>query len=260
MEVLSPGALEKERMGILVDGLRRYPRALPLRMLRLFRIKFGTLEDAQEEIRRVKVIEKYLAPDHLAWPEEFLVDYSCRGKGSILLCGLQEYVAGEVVDPWSGLDRDHLISMFGRMGTCIAGGSGGAVDLMIGKVREMAAGFTDRLKGMIADEGLIPDLAGAGNLIMTCSGAIKLVDINNTSRVSRDSAVHLDDRGYPVCDKSVEALFFLERKLAGRASLDEDPLYRVYLDPERMKKVKEAERRFHLANGTSGYYPTPSKV
>ena len=98
---------------------------------------------------------------------------------------------------------------------------------------------------MISKAGYVPDLAGSGNLILTAPGLIKLVDINNVSRVSFDSSVPLDDRGYPVCDKSVEALSMLEKNLAGRPLDPDDEIYRVFLAPGRMEKVRVLEREFH---------------
>ena len=92
---------------------------------------------------------------------------------------------------------------------------------------------------MILQTNRVPDLAGVGNLILTRSGNIKLVDINNISRVSFDRTIPLDDRGYPVCDKSIEALSLLERKLTGRSLDGRDIIYNTFLDPERMKDVKE---------------------
>jgi hypothetical protein len=101
MQVLNPENVENETKGIIIDGVKWYPRADPLKMLRIFRTRFKTLKEAEEELKRVKIIETYLAPDNLAMSEEFLVDYVMHGKREILLCGLQEYVEGEVLVPWS---------------------------------------------------------------------------------------------------------------------------------------------------------------
>lgn len=56
---------------------------------------------------------------------------------------------------------------------------------------------------MVAEAGHIPDLAGAGNLIITGTADIRLVDINDISPISLDSSIYLDEKGYPVCDKSI---------------------------------------------------------
>jgi len=117
----------------------------------------------------------------------------------------------------------------------------------IAGVRTQAERFVLQLKKLISKAGYVPDLAGSGNLILTPSGLIKLVDINNISRVSFDSPIPLDDRGYPVCDKSVEALSMLERNLAGRPLDPDDGIYQVFLAPARMEKVRIIEREFHTA-------------
>jgi hypothetical protein len=100
MEVLKAEEVRREREGVFVSGVRWFPRAKPLRMLRIFRTKFRGLGDAWEEIQRVKIIGTYLGPAHLALSEEFLVDYALSGTRHLLLCGLQSYVEGEILDPW----------------------------------------------------------------------------------------------------------------------------------------------------------------
>ena len=247
MEVLSLQAVENETKGILVDGLRWYPRAEPLKMLRIFRTRFNSLEDAEEELRRVKIVEAYLAHEHMARSEEFLVDYSRHEKQEILLCGLQEYVKGEILDPWSLLDGNHLVSLLSDMGLEHVGDSAGKTDSWRRSVREKAERFVGKLKEMIVETNHVPDLAGIGNLLLTRSADIKLVDINNISKVSFDPIISVDDRGYPVCDKSIQAIWLLEKKLLGRCSQESDPVYQTFLDPERMKDVKALEEAFHLS-------------
>ena len=251
MEVLRPEDVEKETKGIIRNGIRLYPRAEPLKMLRIFRTKFVSLKEAEEELRRVKIITTYLSPYYLAKPEEFLVSYIGRGKCELLLCGLQEYVKGEIIEPWGRLDDDHLISLLCDMGI--------EDSIIINsqwtqKVRKNAENFIAKIKQMIMETNHVPDLAGVGNLLFTKSGDIKLVDINNISSVSFDHTIKLDDRGYPVCDKSIEALFLLERKLSGGASLIDTPLSKTFLDPERMKDVKAIEKDFHESMEGSMYY------
>jgi len=97
-----------------VEGITWFPRVKPLRMLRIFRTRFGSLADAEAEVRRVKAIETYLVPDHLARSEEFLVDYVTGGQRETLLCGLQEFVEGEILEPWSALDRECSSPFSGR--------------------------------------------------------------------------------------------------------------------------------------------------
>ena len=247
MEVLDPADVKHETKGIIVDGLRWYPRAEPLGMLRIFRTRFNTLKDAEEELRRVKIIVAYLAPDHVAKSEEFLVDYARHKKHEILLCGLQEYVKGEVLEPWSHLDKDHVVSHMCNMLFEKAKDSVDTADPWKHGVEQKAENFIARVKQMILEANHVPDLAGVGNLILTHSGHIKLVDINNISKVSFDSIISLDDRGYPVCDKSIEALSLLEGKLLGRPLHRNDPAYKVFLDPERMKDVQAIEDGFRLS-------------
>ncbi len=258
MQVLNLEDVEKENKGIIIDGLRWYPRAEPLKMLRIFRTRFNTLEDAEEELKRVRIIQTYLAPDYLAMPGEFLVDYSRHGKCEILLCGLQEYVQGQILDPWGLLNRDHLASFRYDMGFDNTEDSARISDQWIRSVRERADNFIKKLKQMIAETGHVPDLAGAGNLILTRSGNIKLVDINNVSMVSFDPVINLDDRGYPVCDKSIEALSLIEQKLLGRSSLRTEPIYDTFLDPERMKEVRALDEEFQISMAAPISWPGSS--
>lgn len=247
MGILLPEDVQREKNGVMVGGIRYFPRARPVRMLRIFRTRFYNLSQAEEEPRRVKLLESYLAPLHLARSDEFIVDYRVEGKRNFLLCGLQEYVEGEVMNPWRCLDRDHLLSLLVRMG---GEGASGSVDDPLEwllTVRRSAEGFIKRLKKMISDVKFIPDLAGVGNLILTRPGHIRLVDINNVSRVPEGAAIPLDDRGYPACDKSVEALSLLEQKLIERPIDKDDSLYGPFLDPVRMKEVRVLEDAFHLS-------------
>jgi hypothetical protein len=99
LEVLSPEDVKNEKNGVIIDGAKWYPRAEPLKMLRIFRTRFQDLQEAQEEVERVKMIESYLGPENFARSDEFLVDYELNGKREILLCGLQEYIKGAILDP-----------------------------------------------------------------------------------------------------------------------------------------------------------------
>lgn len=247
MEVLNPGDVEREKRGVIVNGLRMFPRAIPLKMLRILRRRFNSLSEAREELRRVKIVESYLAPDHIARPAEFLVHYAGPRKWEILLAGLQEYVSGEMLEPWGDLGRDRLISILARLGIDEDEDRTVIVARWEDEVRKRAQDFITRLKKMIVETKLVPDLAGIGNLILTRTGGIKLVDINNISEVSFDPVIRLDDKGYPVCDRSVMALSHLEQELLGIPPQMDDPVYRTFLDPERIEKVKEAEKKFHLS-------------
>ena len=245
MEVLDPEDVARENKGIVIDGVRCFPRAKPLKMLRLFRTKFHSLQQAHEELERVKTIEAYLSPDHLARSNEFLVDYQRNGTYEILLCGLQEYVEGDILDPWRHLDEDHLAFLWSRLGVAGDGVSGMDITPWVEKVRSRTRAFVEKTKKMILEVRYIPDLAGVGNLLITPSGNLKIVDINNISSVYFDSEIRIDDRGYPVCDKSVEALFRIEQRLLGEKISGEDSLFEVFFEPVRMERVRAIEETFH---------------
>ncbi|MCF8145074.1 MAG: hypothetical protein K9N21_14245 [Deltaproteobacteria bacterium] len=255
MEVLDPEDVTRESRGVLADGLYLFPRAVPLKMLRIFRRRFNGLTEAREEIRRVKIVEASLAPDHIARPSEFLVDYSGPEKWEILLAGLQEYVAGEVLEPWGDLGKGLLSGLLDRMRTNHGPDPTREREHWVEEVRTRAGGFVSRVRHLIVEHRLIPDLAGVGNLLLTKTGDIKLVDINNISDVSPGPSVALDDRGYPVCDKSMAVLFHLEEKLTSRSPRRDDPVYGPFLDPRRIQKVKALEKRFHLSTGPSSPCP-----
>lgn len=245
MEVLDPKDVENEVKGIVIDGLKLYPRAQPLNMLRIFRTRFNALKNAEEEVRRVKTIEAYLFPDNLARSSEFIVDYIRQGKRELILCGLQEYVKGAALEPWSHLGKDQMASLLYDMSFEKVDDPVMITDRWIHIMREKAENFIGKIKQMIMETNHVPDLAGVGNLFMTRSGDIKLVDINNISRFSFDPIIHLDDRGYPVCDKSIEALSLLEQKLLGKPLQSNDIIYKTFLDPIRMKEVQAIDKEFH---------------
>lgn len=243
MEVLDRQEVELETAGIIIDGRKWFPRARPLKMLRIFRRRFECLKEAEEELKRVKIIEGFLLPDYMARSHEFLADFTWKGKREIMLCGLQEYVEGETIDPWGTLEEGHLLLLY-RLMSDRTDPDDDLTETWLRNVRERASELIERIKRMITNAGHIPDLAGIGNLILTRSGQIRLVDINNISEVSFEPVIPLDDRGYPVCDKSIEALYLLESKLLGGSTAGGEELYRVFLDPKRMKDVGSIEERF----------------
>lgn len=247
MEVLKWRDWEQEEKGVVKDMLTWFPKARPIKMLRLFRSQFRSRDEAEEELRRVKVILSYLGPNHLAPSEEFLVSYQVLGQTEILLCGLQEYVDGEILDPWTRFDNDQLAFLFTRMEPDNQQESVTQTDQWIRAVRKKAKNFIEKNKEMILGANLVPDLAGIGNLLLTRNGDIKLVDINNVSNVSFGTTIQLDDRGYPVCDKSIEALFRLEQDFVGPSNYSESDIYRTFLDPQRMKEVNAIQDAFHQA-------------
>jgi hypothetical protein len=250
MEVLYRGDWEKGEIGVLKDRLTWFPRARPLKMLRIFRTRFKNLNEAEEELRRVKTIEAYLAPDHLASSEEFLASYRVNRRWELLLCGLQEFVEGEILDPWGRFEDRDLAFIFSHLAPETHEDMDMETGLWIRTVRKRAEYFIGKLKEMISKTRHVPDLAGIGNLLLTRSGDIKLVDINNISTCSFENTIQLDDRGYPVCDKSVEALFLLEREFMCRPVIKECRIYRTFLDPQRMNEVKAIEEAFHHAMGS----------
>lgn len=255
LEVIHKKDADCERTGLVVDGVRWYPKAKPVRMLRIFRTRLATLESALKEINRVKIIERFLSPDHMAVSSEFIADYVKNDGREILLCGLQAYEAGEIVDPWSILDPKTFVAvLYDRLRADIN-------DLQITRdrwmalVRKKAATFINKIKQMVTQAGYIPDLAGIGNLIVVPAGEIKLVDINNISKVIFDSKIRLDDRGYPVCDKSIEALYLLEEKMTGIPVDKDEAIYRTFFDPVRTNAVKCHEENFYLKKKDKGGYP-----
>lgn len=245
MEILRPSDLELEKNGMLRDGVQWFPRARPHKIFRIFRTRLKTLEKALEEIGRVKIVEEYLAPEYLAKSEEFIVDYQGPESRDLMLCGFQEYVAGHILDPWGILDSTGLGEVM-YASLCKSSDSGGSTrSRWLEKARLEADAFIGRIKRMIIEREHVPDLAGVGNLVMVVSGKIRLVDMNNISRANMDSQIRLDDRGYPVCDKSIEALSLLERNLLGRPVDRDEPIYRHFLNPRRLKAVQAIEEVFY---------------
>ena len=226
MEVLKPADVAVEKSGIIKDGLKWFPKANPLKMLRIFRTRFDNLRDAEEELGWVKVVEKYLSPEYIAKSDEFLVDYELEGRYEPLLCGLQEYVDGEILDPWGRLDRDYLAALFQRFDSRGGEELPRAVETWERNIRKGAERALGRIKEMITEASLVPDLAGVGNLLLTRTGNIKLVDINNISKVSFEPAIPRDDRGYPVCDKSITKI---QRYLQGKRFCPIPPVLTIFV-------------------------------
>ena len=247
MEILHPSDLALESSGVVVDGSRWFPKAKPFKIFRLFRTRLKVLQKALEEIACVKIVEKFLAPDYLARSNEFIVDYQAPTGKDLMLCGLQEYVDGQIIDPWSILDSDNLLSALYADLCKTAGPSTRHKSHWIKHAQRQASIFINNIKKMIMQTNHIPDLAGLGNMIIVGTGEIKLVDINNISTVFFDTTIRLDDRGYPVCDKSIEALAMLERKILGLAIDKNDRIYQTFLTPSRMEEVADQEQRFTSA-------------
>jgi hypothetical protein len=238
-EVLAVQDLQKETKGEIVDGIRWYPRAVPKYMLRILRTRFTSLEQILDEINKYTLVLKFLGPELIAISNEFIVEYTGTGKSEIVLCGFQEYVQGAILDPW-GLVGQAPFDTF-----CQTRFSSDKVDKkLVSTGINSIATFVKRMRRMVTESGYVTDLAGNGNLILTDTGHVKLVDINNIVKISRDDTISLDDKGYPSCDKSIEVLFILEEKILKTRNLSKDPLYKHFLSADRTKKVKSLEKKF----------------
>ncbi|MBW2320549.1 MAG: hypothetical protein JRF31_06820, partial [Deltaproteobacteria bacterium] len=213
MEVLDPDDVIKQNTGEITNGILFFPWAMPLKMLRIFRTRFDSLTDVFEEIRKLKIIEKYLPSDSYAKSDEFIVDYIWNGNRDFILCGLQEYVAGEILNPWETIGINQLGNLFADIRVNRPNSLKMTPERLIAKFQKRVENFIKCVKKMILETSIVPDFAGLENLIITYQGDIKLVDINNISRVSFGPEIRLDDKGYPVCDKSIEAISILEQKL-----------------------------------------------
>lgn len=242
-EVLLKTDVEKENAGILEDGIRIFPRAVPKKMFRIFRSRFSSKEEIFREIQHYNILLTYLGDGFIARSEEFITDYRVGETSGILLCGLQEYVAGEILDPWR---LNSTLSIRALLETMPGTGSN---DRLLKTALDNIRTFTTGIRQLIADTGIIPDLAGVGNLILTPAAGICLVDINNIVPLKPDDTIHLDDKGYPACDVSVQVLFILEKELLGIPGDDADPLHRIFLNPERKARVKKIEQAFYRQLG-----------
>ncbi len=244
MEVLNKADVVIENKGITSQGVRVFPTALPHSVFRIFRSRFNTLSDVWAEIERVKLVSNYLGPNFMAHSTEFIAEYGGPKGKDLLLCGFQDFIVGEAMDPWTVLDSKRFLpelfnTMHARMGKMPL-----FRDAWVAGAREKAIVFVDKIKNMILSTGHIPDLAGVGNLILTTKGHLCLVDINNISQVCFDQSISLDEKGYPVCDKSVEALSLIEEKIIGRKANMDEKIYKLFLDSQRMQLAKEKVAKF----------------
>jgi len=247
MEVLDPGDFLKQNNGEIVDGIRVFPWAKPLKMLRIFRTKFSSTKEVCEEIKRLKIIEKYLPQDAYAKSDEFIVDYTWNNNRDFILCGLQEYVEGEVLNPWDQIPKHQWADIFMPIKDCGSNEFQMTPEQWVHNFQKKIENFIVCVKKLILEANMIPDFAGAENLLVTPTGSIKLVDINNISDVSFGPDITLDDKGYPVCDKSIEAISMLEKGILEKPLDMTDKLYKIFLDPQRMKDVSALEEKFHLS-------------
>ncbi len=245
-EVLAVDDILKETKGEFINGTRWFPIAVPKHMLRILRTRFTTLDQVLAEVKKYALLLKFLGPDLIARSEEFIVEYTGTEKNQIVLCGLQEYVEGTILDPW-GLFNQAPLDTFYQAGEA----SKKPERNRVSRALESIATFVRQTQKMITDAGYIPDLAGNGNLILTTGGGIKLVDINNIIRIDQNDTILLDDKSYPSCDKSVEVLAILEQKILKTESLPHNALYGHFLSAERKKRVRKLEEKFYQSFSAS---------
>ena len=92
IEILDSTDAIKQDKGEIINGIRFYPRARPLNILRIFRAQFESMENVFEEIKKYKILEDYLPPDAYSKSCEFVVDYIREGKRDYILCGLRAFM------------------------------------------------------------------------------------------------------------------------------------------------------------------------
>ena len=241
-EVLLASDVSKETQGEMKDGIRMFPRARPKKMFRILRNRFKTRQAVFDEIKKYNILLDFLGPGLIAESEEFIVDYTGTGTHQILLCGLQEYIEGEILDPWRFFGRQYLTDLFKSILY-----KDSPRHLLVENAQKTIAEFIKKIRQMITDTGYIPDLAGIGNLVLTRQGNLKLVDINNIVQIKMDDTILIDDKGYPSCDVSIEVLSILDQNISQNPLRLDDPLYRFFLSAERRKKVKHLEREFSMS-------------
>ncbi len=239
-EVLAAKDVLKETQGEIMDGIQMFPRARPRKMFRILRNRFKNKEAVFLEVKKYNTLLKFLGPDLIATSEEFMVDYTGTGTSQIVLCGLQEYVEGQILDPWRLFGEDYLMELFKSMAP-----EDIQRQALVAKARNNIATFVKKIQQMITNAGYIPDLAGIGNLIITPNGDLKLVDINNIVEIKPGNTILLDDKGYPSCDVSVQVLAILEHDILKKEISMDDPLYGIFLSSERKKKISTIEKEFY---------------
>lgn len=239
-EILAAQDVLKETCGEIIDGIRLFPRARPKKIFRILRNRFKSTEAVFLEIKKYRMLLKFIGPEFIAQSDEFIVDYTGTETNQIVLCGLQEYIEGEILDPWRLLGKGYLQDLFKPY---IHGEP--HLQALVHKAKKNIAKFVKRTREMITDTGYIPDLAGVGNLVLTPDGVLKLVDINNIVKIKLNDSILIDDKGYPSCDVSIEVLSILEQKILQKEIHMDDPLYRLFLSPGRKRRVKALEKEFY---------------
>jgi len=155
----------------------------------------------------------------------------------MLLCGLQEFVQGRKLDPWR-LKSGGIFQIYPDK-------AAQAQKTFAAQLQQSAQRFVTGIKSMVLKAGYIPDIAGQRNLLVTRRGRIRLVDINNVSRVQYNDDIFIDDKGYPVCDKSIEALALIDRHLCDGRNCTGQELFDMFLDPDRLRAVALLDEAFH---------------
>ncbi len=239
-EVIFASDLDKEIHGEMKHGIRIFPRAEPVKMFRILRQRFDDYDGIFREIKKYNLLLKWLGSDFIATSEEFIADYRETGRSQIVLCGLQEFVKGDILDPWRLFNKQCLNDIFKTRGC-----DGIETDECVETIHSSIQSFVKRIREMINRTGFIPDLAGLGNLIITPDGRLKLVDINNIVRINMDDIIRIDDKGYPSCDVSIQVLAILEQVVLDKDIKADDPFYGIFLTPDRKQTVKDLERAFY---------------
>ncbi len=242
MEVLPVQEVRREMRGVTVDGVKVFPSARPMKMLRIFRRPFKAPQEVFDEIRRFKLVAACLGRELIAHSNEFIVAYILNGKRHLMLCGLQEFVQGEFFDPWLPMDVAALRHLLDTMN---AGRKHRQeiVERAVSRARVQAARLTAGAKRLVREAGMVPDLAGVGNLILMRDGSLKLVDINNICDVGSGDDIPVDEYGYPSADKAVEVIALLERHLLQHCPDHSDPVLGRFLATDRMRRVRRLARR-----------------
>ena len=124
--------------------------------------------------------------------------------------------------------------------------------------------FIRDVRDMVRALGIVPDLAGKGNLVLDRYGLVKLVDINNFRRLFSSEELErrlpakldefvmglhdirkvlppdfIDDLGLPIGDLTLSRLMHLEVRVLGRdlRKVEQDPFYSALFDSELRRVV-----------------------
>ena len=220
VQVISPNDYRAETEGIEVNGRKEFPRAVPDYVFRIYRSKIEP-EEAMEDIKKIKVVREYLK-ENMAYSNEFIASYKkndgAQENYETILCGLQEFIKGDIIDPWFCVPESYDDNF-----------------------KKETIKAIDRVKECIHETGYIPDLAGRGNFIYGKRGVV-LTDINNINKVDFSSYIYIDNKGFPIVDTSIEALSELEKAVKG--SVDSDLIYEHYLEPSRKSKCLQLRKEW----------------